>query len=423
MAVNFDGVTQRLLLNGVTIPTTVTFSLWVRLNAGGSLQRIFGSNGDFELRTNASNQLTGDFFGTGSTGTTALVVGEWTHVLITADAGTDTSQIFINGVLDVTTTGLTDTDTGPILSIGGRYGLEAELANVACGDFRIYNRLLSAGEAQTIYTARGHDGIAQGLLARYVFEEKPSGQSVNPLLSQQDNSVGSATSIVVPAPSNSDGNLLVAFIAATGSGDPGPVITAPAGWALANSGNISLPSTFSTPTIHVFYKTASGEPANYTFNSNITASLIGTVSAYDNLGGNVLQNLPATISTGTSASPSNPSVVAGARSLVLRVMCADDNDGLDASPIDSTSRLFDTQTGQGNGLSLGIVEQILPSGATGTADWTLSASEQWGALTFIFNSPPLPVLDISGNGNNAQPIDDPLYEVDVLSFRRKTRSR
>jgi hypothetical protein len=42
-------------------------------------------------------------------------------------------------------------------------------------DLRVYQRLLSANEIQTIYTARGHDGIVDGLVGRWLHNERTDG--------------------------------------------------------------------------------------------------------------------------------------------------------------------------------------------------------------------------------------------------------
>lgn len=418
MAIVFD-TTNYVSLTGYTVPSEVTISFWLQLNTGGVVQRPFGANGNFELRTNATNQLTADIFGGGSTGTTALNVGELYHVMVTGSDSGDSSQVFVNGVLDSSNAGQTDTATGPFLSYGRSEGNAAQFLDGVVADFRIYNRVLSAEEAQTIYASRGHDSIVDGLEVRHTLSEKSPGSNVNPLIDSNTATTGSATSLNITAPSNTDGDLMVAVIAQS---QTGATITAPAGWILGNAGNTTIGGGGSEPSVWFFYKTASSEPASYTFTSSVTATILGGVLSYEPIGSNIPQIIPSIINTGSSAAPVSPSITANDRSLILRICCADDDD-VPATPAtfwppNSTGRVSLELTGTGNGVSLGVVEQVLPSGATGTATWTLDTTENWGCLTVAFNDSGLAIKDVSSGGNDGQPLNDPAYNEEELSLRR-----
>jgi hypothetical protein len=53
-------------------------------------------------------------------------------------------------------------------------------------DVRIYNKSLSPAEIQTIYAANGHDGIIDGLVSRWLMNEKSPGTTVSGTNSVKD---------------------------------------------------------------------------------------------------------------------------------------------------------------------------------------------------------------------------------------------
>lgn len=430
MALLLDGVLQRALIRNYTIPTVFTISCWIRKDSAG-IQRPWGANGDFEIRTSGGDPFNYiiDIYGSaGGGGSIDVAVGDWTHVLVTGDSGSGDTQMFINGVLDVSNNQGGGSPSEE-LSIGSTNGNIAEFLEGAFADFRVYNRVVSAEEAETIYAARGHDDIVDGLEVRYIFKEEPETEIVGPFKDQEITNATSTGSLNITTPTNEDGDLLIAVIGDGGSGGTPPIITAPADWTIGNAGNTGLPSTGTTPAVYFFYRTASSEPASYTFTSNIAGTpMIGTIISYDQnqIGSQVPQIVPSILNTGTSASPTSPSITLDDISLVLRVCCTDD-DELPVipeafCPAEGTCRLAeDNGGGTGNGLTLSVVEEMLPSGATGTAVFNPAASEQWGCLTIGFNSPQIALFDLSGNGNVGSPENDPVHDVDPLSLRKRKR--
>jgi hypothetical protein len=108
-----------------------------------------------------------------SVGTVYLNV--WTHVAITRDFANNTINIYINGVLDRTVSGITGNITVQQtygLSVGGySAGGYLFIGHIACG--KIYNRALSAAEVAQLYNATKDrysykaDIIKNGLLLNY----------------------------------------------------------------------------------------------------------------------------------------------------------------------------------------------------------------------------------------------------------------
>lgn len=67
-----------------------------------------------------------------------------------------------------------------------------EVSNHLVDSYTYYNRTLSLGEIQTIFTARGtRNGVIQGTLAKYDFDERAEGQSILEVvdISGNDNSL------------------------------------------------------------------------------------------------------------------------------------------------------------------------------------------------------------------------------------------
>src|ERR1019366_4240723 len=98
------------------------------------------------------------------------------------DSTSQNCLIYINGVLSSTThvAGTTlATPTSQPLVVGANYGstVSQKLVGIIDG-FRVYNRLLSAGEISTIYSCHGRDDIVYGLFSNFRLIEEPVGASV-----------------------------------------------------------------------------------------------------------------------------------------------------------------------------------------------------------------------------------------------------
>ena len=99
-------------------------------------------------------------------------------------AGTQTHSIYINGLLNNTASNAIQVAGVPTMVYLNGYPVTAattgpESNNTAIDDVYLFNRLLTPAEIQTIYTSFGQrDGVTYGLVARYNFNELPSGSTV-----------------------------------------------------------------------------------------------------------------------------------------------------------------------------------------------------------------------------------------------------
>lgn len=194
MAMTFvnNGGAQTLVSAASQTPpaVAVSASFWVQMSSlTPALQRFFGSSTDFEARIASTGIITNDFYtaSDGAIAVTALSTGVRYHIVCTGvvSGGLGTTEIYINGVLNVT--GPTITATTPataLLTVGNRTGIASTQGlNGILDDFRLYNRVLTAAEVRTIYAARGTDEIVNGLISRVLFDEGaiaavPSGTGV-----------------------------------------------------------------------------------------------------------------------------------------------------------------------------------------------------------------------------------------------------
>jgi hypothetical protein len=119
-------------------------------------------------------------FGALSDGTLYHIVGTW-------NVSTGAGQAFKDGSLFGSGTSRNGVSNG-VMSFGARgtsNPFEGELY-----DIRIYNRVLAAPEVQTIYNARGMDGIVAGLLHRWLMNEGQPGASLSGTGTVKDHASG-----------------------------------------------------------------------------------------------------------------------------------------------------------------------------------------------------------------------------------------
>ncbi len=109
-----------------------------------------------------------------------LVTGTWYH-LVGQFVPNTSVQVWLDGVLsNEKTTSIPATMYNPVndLHFGTRPSGGQNL-NGILDDIRIYNRNLSQVEIKTVYTARGRDGIVEGLVSRWTMNEKSNGATVS----------------------------------------------------------------------------------------------------------------------------------------------------------------------------------------------------------------------------------------------------
>ena len=137
----------------------MTFAAWVKSNSTSAWQRIFDfGNGEgeylFLTPTNGSKmrfEIKKGGVTQGLDATTTLGTGTWKHVAVTI--GANEVAIYINGVKNASTTGITlrPSDVAPAISYLGRSQFVADPAfNGMMSDVRLYNYALSADEVKNI---------------------------------------------------------------------------------------------------------------------------------------------------------------------------------------------------------------------------------------------------------------------------------
>ncbi len=186
-----------------------------------------------------------------------------------------------------------------------------------------------------------------------------------------------ATSLTIGKPSGVvENDLMVAVVVVEGSAG---TLAAPAGWTTIQWASFTGVST------GVFYKVAgASEPANYTFswsNSEQAYGFIMRITGHD-------ATTPINVSgldSATSATPTCPSAPTTVYDcLILRIFGADDDDitvdggypsGTTGITVDKSGTSLDTCSGGA------AYEPQATAGATGTAAFALTGSEQWIGIT------------------------------------------
>jgi hypothetical protein len=178
------------LQNKVTVPgtwtnyTSVSCSLWFKINTSKNPNRLTGTDDVWEVRV--SSDWTGDyrfaneFFMSTNTSpptvsTTVIASGVWYHAVATCIKG-GVSNVYINGVFEATKATNADSPTLTTMTLGNRDNQPAgDALDGVIDDLRYYNRILSANEVSTIYACRGSDNILYGLQARWLLDEGAEG--------------------------------------------------------------------------------------------------------------------------------------------------------------------------------------------------------------------------------------------------------
>lgn len=189
------------------------------------------------------------------------------------------------------------------------------------------------------------------------------------------------TSLAVAQPAGtSAGDLLIFVLSKDGSGAINAPTGGTGGWTTVNEGACAG----SACRLGVFRRFAqAGDPASYTVTWTGSEEAVGAILRYTG----VDATTPIGVSgaaTGTSASPTAPSVTTTvANTRIVRIYGADDDD-LSGSPYPSGhSGRYNLQSSGGGGTtSSGAADAAqAAAGATGTAAFSLSATEQWRAVT------------------------------------------
>jgi hypothetical protein len=365
----------------------------------------------------------------------AIALDTWYHVSVVS--GSAVAKLFINGV--ETSYSTQTIGSGSFLADSSYYGLLGNRVDLLrelpfrIEDFRIYDRALSDAEIATIWASRGHDNVLTGLARRYPLNERHDGApaQAGAYFKSSAKAAIESTFVTVPVPACSDGDLLVAAIAAGGDiyGSP-PNITTPSGWTLI--GYSDCPSTTTTPSLWLFRRQASSEPGSYNFIMNQTCPVIGCICCYD---GAIFSTTHSyfSASNGTTQYPSAPSVSPVAASLVLRVMVADSGSNSGNLPVPQGDVYASTlvgreatewKTGTYGLVVLAFADELKPAGAVGTAGFTLGVSDQWATATVTFSGgagavEPKALRDVAPNKIDAVAHQHVVHTEGILSLRRR----
>lgn len=204
MAAIFDGSTSAISFGSASILDNIfdgggTAMAWIRLSTWGenSRGRIWNKAsgtqpaGGWAFWTSSLyNYLAfahdfGTTYGAWGTATNSIVLNTIYHVAVTYDNGSTANNptMYINGqsvsvVEDSTPSGTRISDATQ-LCVLGNHSDASRTFDGWLADPRLYNRILSAEEIQTIYESRGNDGIVDDLVCRPALNEQAPGTTTS----------------------------------------------------------------------------------------------------------------------------------------------------------------------------------------------------------------------------------------------------
>ncbi len=180
MAIKFNGSNNKIVSDSTFVPPSdVTVLLWTRPLTLSGTQRIFGSDAQFEAKFSSKTLISDIYEGNNINATIRFSTYTWYHLAFTRDGTSKDGKIYIDGLIDITSLGTqTGTPSTANMAIGSATG-STDYYKGEVDDFRIYDRVLSDKEIQTIYATRGTDGIVNGLLHRLPMNENGEGLNVS----------------------------------------------------------------------------------------------------------------------------------------------------------------------------------------------------------------------------------------------------
>jgi hypothetical protein len=140
----------------VAIPDPVTVCFWLYVKAWqADRNRLFGSESNFEIYIDSINKKVYNelFMNGGDASTTALSLNTWYHIACSGRKSDGCGELFINGNMEATSFGHTDSYTTPnYLAIGNRNGSAAgDMSNAIFEDVRLYSGKLSDKQVFEIF--------------------------------------------------------------------------------------------------------------------------------------------------------------------------------------------------------------------------------------------------------------------------------
>jgi len=172
MAMQFDGTNNLESVSNFTPTNQGSVSFWASFdNVGATVQRPIGSANTFEIRE-VNGLIYNELLGSGGTSISTISANTLYHIVCTWNYSVTVAwQIYINGSLDNSGSNTYNDPGSDLLSIGARTGATSQRFIGILDDVRIYNRVLTAGEVQTIYASRGIDNIVNGRIHRWLLDE------------------------------------------------------------------------------------------------------------------------------------------------------------------------------------------------------------------------------------------------------------
>ena len=200
-AVTFDGVDDYIncgtssTLNFATSTSTFTLAAWVKatsytftfngvvskwLGTGSQRSWGFGVNNTDEVRFIISTDGATTAMGLITTGGT-FSLNQWYHIAVTADVGSDTYLIYVDGTAKSTTGSTTISNafsSTASVNIGSQKDGTDDLFTGTIEDVRVYNRALSAAEVEILAKSRlKYAPVTSGLVGYWPMDDCGDGTS------------------------------------------------------------------------------------------------------------------------------------------------------------------------------------------------------------------------------------------------------
>jgi hypothetical protein len=448
MAILFNGINQGLTTGTTSLAQNVTqctVMAWINAQSlppvsGGIIQininlSATASRINLLLLSNGSIRIGGRTDDTtnpisSSDSTTTITTGTWYHVVGMLDYANSIGYVYINGVQS-TTTGtitfagqITNNTSSYACNLGSDENNTAEWCNIIIEDARVYHRLLSASEIQTIYACRGTDSIKQDLQLRWLLTG-PEGESIGSIdtisVANVNNTYySSSSSSITLAYTAATGNNLVLVVATTAESTNSSRIIPTT--VTFNGNNLAIVESTYTTTypyngVSIWSKTVtSGESGNIVItwsgsNSRKTLFAYTLINAQ-----NVVENSDATynnygvITTGlTTLSPNDLVVTA----------CANE-DGYAMTALGANHIVDSTVVSGAHAGAIGHVSLTVPTTISGIG-FTSSPTPGGEALAiaaFKASNTIVQLTELSNNEYVATALNVPIYTTSYIKPRR-----
>ena len=281
--------------------------------------------------------------------------------------------------------------TTDIIRNNSSYFSTSSYSSSGISDFEYYVNLQSNVDGSSdIGTHNTFNDITSGPdgIFDYMSEENMGvGGFINPPKFEsyeEAGSSGNVNQIVVNKPSGTlQGDLLFAAFSKDSSFG---LLNSPAGWTDLREGSTG------TSRVLFSYKIATlSEPATYTFTSTDSDQMCVGITRFSGVDSSDPIDVFSSFSSGTTSSPICPIVTTSvSNTTILRVMGADDDDYTEPGnyPL-GYSGIFTAQSTGNNGETHSTLAYLTQqnAGSTGTASFSLTANEEWGAITVALKPP------------------------------------